>query len=213
MQFDANTDKYFEHFCKEIEETLQPLGELHEIDFHEVLNQDILKFGDFSIAYDADTSRPTVVFSERFVLMIERHLTPLMTYREQNLIIESLKAYRLAQEILFEKPSIVLWATYRAAFEELRVKVIALRAQNPKSKKELNEKIIRATICSLKVDVSQEALAACFVSPEDFKKLQEDLFGEVLLDPHANEKKEAKTFKNKISEFRVAILSDDGPGR
>lgn len=212
MQIDERFKQYLERIQSEVSSTLLDLGTEHDVEIAVRPDGEHLKLP-VLIEFDEETHQPSVRYSHKFNQLIDKQLSPTLTAREQELIIEGLKIYRLAHEMNEGRLEGLQWNVIGAELERAYAQFKSLLQTQGKSVKELNEKIIRAAICSHKVEFSQEALAESMVSPYDFEDLQKMLFGKVILDPRANVMITAKTFKNTISRYWVRITSDDGPGR
>lgn len=212
MQIDGRFKQYLEKIQSEVSSILLDLGTEHDVEIAVRPDGEHLKFL-LLVDFDDQTNRPSVRYSYKFNQLIEKQLNPALTAREQELIIEGLKIYRLVHEMKERSLDGLQWYVFGTELERAYGQFRSLVQIDRKSIEELNEKIIRAAICSHKVEFSQEALAESMVSPYDFEDLQKMLFGKVILDPRANVMITAKTFKNTISRYWVRITSDDGPGR
>lgn len=208
-QFDPRFDKYLDLFCQKVKEIIKELDESNQTDIGYFFDETSWDFVELSVQYKSESSQPHVIFPVGFFSKLDDHLTPEMTTRERNLVLECARAYRLAQELRFEKPEIVSWMTFRAEFEVSREKVLLLKVVSSPID-EVTEKIIRRSICREK-SLNQKFLASNLTIDKEFLQLQRKYLGKVIFEK-ANTKSR-NTFVKEISILATAIKDYDRVSR
>lgn len=208
-QFDPRFDKYLELFCQEVIEIIKDLDESNQTDIGFFFDETSWDFVELSVQYRNESSQPYVIFPVGFFSELGDHLSPEMTTRERNLVLECARAYRLAQELRFEKPEVITWMTFRAEFEVSREKILSHKGvSNPMN--ELTEKIIRRAICREK-SLDQKSLASNLTIDKEFVDLQQKYLGKIVFEK-ANTKSR-NTFVKEISILAGTIKDYDLAGR